>query len=75
MMMMMFQNRVLRSGPKRTEVTGGWRELHSEELRGLHSSPSIIRIIKSKSMRWAMHVARIGEKRTTYRILVGKPEG
>jgi hypothetical protein len=54
-------------GPKRDEVTGGWRKLHS-----LYSSPSIIRMIKSRRMRWA---ARMGEKRNAYRILVGKPEG
>jgi hypothetical protein len=53
---------------------GGWRKLHNEELHNLYSSPSIIRIIKSRSMRWAGHVARMGEKRIAYRILVGKPE-
>jgi hypothetical protein len=51
-------------GPKRDEVTGGWRKLHNEELRDLYSSPSIIRIIKSRRMRWAGHVARMGGKRT-----------
>jgi hypothetical protein len=56
-------------------VTGEWRKLHNEELRDLYSSPSIIRIIKSRRMRWAGHVARIGEKRNAYRLLVGKPEG
>jgi hypothetical protein len=72
-----FENRVLRRifGPKGDEVTGGWRKLHNEELRDLYSSPSIIRIIKSRRMRWAGHVARIGEKRNAYRLLVGKPEG
>jgi hypothetical protein len=57
-----FENRVLRRifGPKRDEVTGGWRELHNEELHNLYSSPSIIRIIKSRRMRWAGHVARMG---------------
>jgi hypothetical protein len=60
-------------GPKRVEVTGGWRKLHNEELRDLYSSPSIIRIIKS--MRWVGHVARIGEEINVYRLLVGKPEG
>jgi hypothetical protein len=72
-----FENRVLRRifGPKRDEVTGEWRKLHNEELRDLHSSPSIIKIIKSKRMRWAGHVARMGEKRNAYRLLVGKPEG
>jgi hypothetical protein len=62
-------------GPKRDEVTGEWRKLHDEELRDLYSSPSIIRIIKSRRMRWEGHVARIGEKRNAYRLLVGKPEG
>jgi ribosomal protein L37E len=70
-------NRVLRNifGPKRDEVTGEWRKLHNEELRDLYSSPSTIRIIKSKRIRWAGHVARMGEKRNAYRLLVGKPEG
>jgi hypothetical protein len=62
-------------GPKRDEVTGEWRKLHNEELRDLYSSPRIIRIIKSRRMRWASHVARIWEKRNAYRLLVGKPEG
>jgi hypothetical protein len=72
-----FENRVLRRifGQKRDEVTGEWRKLHNEKLRGLYSSPSIIRIIKSRRMRWAGHVARMGEKRNAYRSLVGKPEG
>jgi hypothetical protein len=67
-----FENRVLRRifGPKRDEVTGEWRKLHNEELRDLYSSPSIIRIIKSRRMRWAGHVARMGEKRNAYRLLV-----
>jgi hypothetical protein len=71
------ENRVLRKifGPKRNEVTGDWRKLHNEELRDLYSSPSIIRIIKSRRMRWAGHVAGTGEKRNAYRLLVGKPEG
>jgi hypothetical protein len=56
-------------------VTGEWRKLHNEELHDLYSSPSIIRIIKSRRMRWAGHVARIVEKRNAYRLLVGKPEG
>jgi hypothetical protein len=73
----MFENRVLRRifGPKRDGVTGGWRKLHNEELHNLYSLPSIIRIIKSRRMRWAGHVARMGEKRNVYRLLVGKPEG
>jgi hypothetical protein len=72
-----FENRVLKRifGPNRYGVTGGWRKLHNEELRDLYSSPSIIRIIKPKSMRWAGHVVRMGEKRNVYRLLVGKPEG
>jgi hypothetical protein len=61
-------NRVLRRifGPKRDEMTGAWRRLHNEELHDLYSSPSIIRIIKSRRMRWADHVARMGEKRNSY---------
>jgi hypothetical protein len=72
-----FENRVLRQifGPKRDEVMGEWRKLHNEELCDLYSSPSIIRIIKSRRMRWAGHEARMGEKRNAYRLLVGKPEG
>jgi hypothetical protein len=72
-----FENRELRRmfGPKRDGVMGGWRKLHNEELHNLYSSPSIIRIIKSRSVRWAGHVARMGEKRNVYRLLVGKPEG
>jgi hypothetical protein len=58
-----------------SEVTGGWRKLHNEELHNLYSFPSIIRMIKSRRMRWAGHVARMGEKRNAYRILVGTPEG
>jgi hypothetical protein len=57
-----FENRVLRRifGPKRDEVTGGWRKLHNEELQNLYSSPNIIRMIKSRRMKWAGHVARMG---------------
>jgi hypothetical protein len=62
-------------GPKRDEVTGGWRILHNEELHNLYSSPSIIRMINSRRMRRAGHVARMGKKSTAYRILVRKPEG
>jgi hypothetical protein len=57
-------------GPKRDEETGGWRKLHNEELHNLYSSPSIIRMIKSKRMRWTGHIARMGEKRNAYRILL-----
>jgi hypothetical protein len=71
-----FENRVLRRifEPKRDEATGGWRKLHNEEVHSLYSSSSIIRMIKLSRMRWAGHVARRGEKRNAYRILVGKPE-
>jgi hypothetical protein len=62
-------------GPKRDEVTGEWRKLHSGELHNLYSSPDIIRQIKSRRMRWAGHVARMGEGRNVYRVLMGKPEG
>jgi hypothetical protein len=67
-----FENRVLRwiFGPKRDEVTGEWRKMHNEELRDLYSSASVIRIIKSRRMRWAGHVARLREKRNAYRLLV-----
>jgi hypothetical protein len=66
-----FENRVLRRifGPKRDEVTGEWRKLHNEKLCDLYSSPSVIRIIKSRRMRWAGHVARMGEKMNAYRLL------
>jgi len=72
-----FENRVLRRifGPKRDEVTGEWRKLHNEELNNLYSSPNIVRVIKSRRMRWAGHVARMGKERGVYRVLVGKPEG
>jgi hypothetical protein len=71
-----FENRVLRRifGPKRDEVTRGWSKVHNEELRNLYSSPSRIRIIKSRRVRWARPVAQLGAKRNEYRILVGKPE-
>jgi hypothetical protein len=73
---MVFENRVLRRicGPRRNEVTGEWRRLHNEELIDLYSSLNILRVIKSRRMRWAGHVARMGEKRGVYRALVGKPE-
>jgi hypothetical protein len=60
-------------GPKRGEVTGGWRKLHNEEVHDLYSSPSIIRIVKSRRMRLMWHVARMGEKSNSYRLWVGKP--
>jgi hypothetical protein len=62
-------------GPKRDGVTGGWRKLHNKEFHRLYSSPSVIRIIKSRRMRWTGHVTRMGEKRNVYRLLVGKSEG
>jgi hypothetical protein len=72
-----FENRVLRRifGPKRDEVTRVWRKLHNEELHGLYSSPSIVRVIKARRMRWTGHVARMEEVRGAYNILVGRPEG
>jgi len=72
-----FENRVLRKvfGPKRHEVTGEWSKLHSEELNDLYSLPNIERVVKSRRMRWAGHVARMGEVRGVHRVLVGKPEG
>ena len=71
-----FENRVLRKifGPKRDEVTREWRKLHNEELNDLYSSPNIVRVIKLRIMIWAGHVARVGERRGVYRVLVGKPE-
>ena len=71
------EKRVLRRifGPRRDEVTGEWRRLHNEELNDLYYSPNIVRVIKWKRMRWAGHVARMGEERGVYRVLVGKPEG
>ena len=73
----MFENMVLRRifGPRSDEVTGDWRRLHNEEINVLYSSSSIVRVIKSRRMRWAGHVARMGEERGVYRVLVGKPEG
>ena len=72
-----FENRVLRGvfGPKRDKVTGGWRKLHNEELSDLYSLSNIVRVVKSRRMRWAGHVARMGEGRGVHRVLVGKPEG
>jgi hypothetical protein len=72
-----FENRVLRRifGPKRDEVTVEWRKLHNEELHSLYSSPDVIRQVKSRRMRWAGHVARVGEERKIYKVLMKKPEG
>jgi len=73
---MVFENRMFRRifGSKRDEVTGEWRKLHNEELNDLFPSPSNVRVIKSRKMRWAGLVARMGERRGIYRFLVGKPE-
>jgi hypothetical protein len=75
-MLRVFENRVLRRvfGPKRDEVTGEWRKLHNE-LNDLYSLPNIVRVVKSRRMTWAGHVARMGEGRDVHRVLVGKPEG
>jgi len=72
-----FKNMVLRRifGLRRNEVTGEWRRFHNEELNDLYTSPNIVRVIKSRRMRWAGHVARMGEERGMYRFLLGKPEG
>ena len=71
-----FENRVLRRafGPKRDDVTGEWRKLHNEELRDLYSLPNIVRVVKLRRIRWAGHVARMGEGRGVHRFLVGKPD-
>ena len=73
----MFENRVLRRvfGPKGDEVIGDWRKLHNEELNDLYPLPNIVRVVISRRMRWAGHVARMGERRCVHRVLVGKPEG
>jgi hypothetical protein len=72
-----FENMVLRRifGPRREEVMGEWRRLHNKELNDLYSSPNIVRVIKSRRMRWAGHVAPMGEETGLYRVLVGKSEG
>jgi len=72
-----FESMVLRRifGNRKDEVTGKWRRLHNEELNDLYCSPNIVRVIKSRRMKWAGHVARMGEERGVYRVLVGKPEG
>jgi hypothetical protein len=71
------ENRVLRRvfGPRRDEVTGEWRKLHNDELNDLYSLPSIVRVVKSRRMRWTGHVVRMGEERGVHRVLVGKPVG
>jgi hypothetical protein len=76
-MLRVFENRVLRRvfGPKRGEVTGEWRKLHNEKLNELYSLANIVRVVKSRRIRWAGHVERIGEARGVHRVLVGKPEG
>ena len=73
----MYENRVLRKifGPRRDEVTGEWRKLHNEKLSDLYSSPNIVRVIKSRRMRWAGHLARMGDRKGAHKVLVGKPEG
>ena len=73
----MFENRVLRRicGPRRDGVTGEWRKLHNEEINDLYSSPNIVRVIKSRRMRWTGHVARMDKRRSVYRGFMGKPEG
>jgi len=75
--LMVIENMVLRRifGPRRDEVTGEWRRLHSEEINDLYSSPNIVRVVKSRKMRWVGHVAHMGKERVVYRVLVGKPEG
>jgi len=75
--LMVFENRVLMRifGPRRDEVTGEWRKLHNEELNDLYSSPNIVWAINSRRMSWAGHVARMGNRRGVFRVLVGKPEG
>ena len=72
-----FENMVLRRifAPRKEEVTGEWWRLHNEELNDLYFAPNIVRVIKSRRMRWAGHVALMGEERGVYRVLVGKPEG
>ena len=73
----MFENMVLRRifGPRRDEVTGEWRRVRNEELNDMYSAPNIVRMIRSRRMRWAGHVALMGEERGVYSVLVGKPEG
>jgi hypothetical protein len=72
-----FEKRMLRKifGPKKEEFMEEWRKLHNEELHGLYSSPNIIQVIKSRRMRWARHMARMGDRKSAYRVFVGRPEG
>jgi len=72
----LFESRVLRRifGPRRDEVTGKWSKLHNEELNDLYCSPNIVRVIKSRRMRWAVHVARMGERRGVYKGMMGKTD-
>jgi len=72
-----FKNGVLKRifGPRKDEVTGEWRKLHNEELSDLYTSPIIVRVMKLRRVRWAGHVARMSERRSVYRVLVGKPDG
>jgi hypothetical protein len=71
-----FENKVLKRvfGPKKDEMTGEWRKLHKKEVNDLYSLPNIARVVKSRRMRWAKHVARMGKDRGVHRVLVGKPE-
>ena len=73
----LFENMALRRifGPRRDKVTGEWRRLHNEELNDFYSSPNVVWVIQLRRMRWAGHVAHVGEERGVYRVLVGKPEG
>ena len=73
----MFENKVLRKifGAKRDKITGKWRKLYNAELHALHSSPNIIRNLKSRRLRWAGHIVRMEQSRNAYRVLVGNPEG
>jgi hypothetical protein len=73
-MLIVFENRVLRRtcGPKRNEVIEEWRKLHSDRLNDLYLSPNIIRVIKSRRVRWAEHMARMGERKDAYGVLVGE---
>jgi hypothetical protein len=76
-MYLLFENGVMSRifGPKRDKVTGEWRKLHNEELNDLYCSPNTVWVIKSRRMRWAGHVVRMGEERGVYKVLVGKPKG